>query len=151
MICSGCERSYPATETMCPRCRIALAPEESRPGALPPGDPAAPEQLAHLRGADLAFITVLAEKLDEAGIPHQVVADPQGRGRDIRYDLGVRAQDLERASAIDAAVLRAQLPDLPEGFEPFAEHEDACPACGAQIAPTDEACPSCELALITPE
>jgi hypothetical protein len=151
MICSSCERSYGETETLCPRCRMALVPEESAPAAPQPGGPPAPEGLAHLRGADLAFITVLAEKLEEAGIPHQIAADPQGRGRDIRYDLGVRLQDMERARLIDAEVLRAELPDLPEGFEPFAEHDDTCPACGAQLAATDEACPSCDLALITPE
>ena len=149
MICSGCERSYGETETMCPRCRIALVPEASAPAALQPGDPPPAEELAHLRGADLAFITLLAAKLEEAGIPHQVAADPQGRGRDIRYDLGVRARDLEQARGIDAAVLRSELPDLPEGFEPFAEHGDTCPACGAQVGPNDETCPSCDLALIT--
>jgi hypothetical protein len=60
------------------------------------------------------------------------------------------------ARRIDAEHLAAQVPDLPEGFDPGGFDApvtagDACPACGEPVDPADSECRGCGIAFGGPE
>ena len=109
----------------------------------------------------------LAERLTASGIPAALRPQPLGRGTrgtpspgdgtprvaarggygaNVRLDVLVAVDDLERARQIESRFVRDQVPDLPEGFDPDAQPDDRCPACQAPLDPPDiDACPDCGL------
>lgn len=111
--------------------------------ALVPG-----EELALLRSATLDWVHRLAERLELAGMPHQVTSADETRSRDGTWAVYVRPADLERARELDAEVLREVVPDIPEGFDPAALDTERCPACEEPVAEGASECAACGLALL---
>jgi hypothetical protein len=148
-ICPSCREEYVATVERCPACDVVLVAEGevvfAAPEALPPS-----AELVRLRVEHPSWIELLAESLAEAGIPSRVelVATdrPATRGAPAPCALFVRPADVERARAIDADLLRTQLPDLPEDVSSEWRDADACPACGAALQAEASECPGCGLA-----
>ncbi|MFQ5700144.1 MAG: hypothetical protein ACE5IL_17920, partial [Myxococcota bacterium] len=122
-------------------------------GELPPI-----AELQLLRTAGGAWAVGLSECLRGARIPHRVdslaTEDPRTAGA---FGVWVRAEDLEAARAIDLDHARAQVPDIPEGFDASvrdvdaqAGGDDVCPACGGGVAADADECGSCGLYLGQP-
>lgn len=148
-LCPRCREEYVATVERCPACDVPLvaaaevvfdAPEE-----LPPAT-----ELVRVRVEHPSWIETLAEHLAAEGIPSRVelVASdrPATRGAPAPCALFVRPADAERARAIDAELLRSQLPDLPENVSSEWSDAEACPACGAALEPEAVECAGCGLA-----
>lgn len=148
-LCPRCREEYVATVERCPACGVALvaAPDAvlEDPEALPPAS-----ELVRVRVEHPSWIETLAEELAAEGIPSRVelvAADrPATRGAPAPCALYVRPADAERARAVDAALLRSQLPDLPEHVSSEWSDAEACPACGAALEPEAAECAGCGLA-----
>ena len=52
------------------------------------------------------------------------------------------------AREVDAEVLREQMPDIPDGFDPGALDTDRCPACQEPVPEGANECGACGLALL---
>jgi hypothetical protein len=130
----------------CAACGAKLFSQADRgeSSALPPL-----ESLVLLRVAHVGWATALSEALQEAGIPHRFAAEAgAGGGDSSRFGVFVRAEDSAGALRVDADVLRVQLPDLPDDYDPSALREGECPACGARLGADESECAECGLALI---
>jgi hypothetical protein len=146
-VCPGCGEEYLHTVTACVDCGIELSAEgeaSAQPAELPPSS-----ELVRVRVESPAWITRLAESLADHGIPSRVegpaAPGPSAPRQGAPCSLFVRLQDAERAAAIDAELLRAQLPDLPEGAELGWSDTDTCPACGTAFEPEAAECSDCGL------
>ncbi|MCH2169294.1 hypothetical protein MK489_00805 [Myxococcota bacterium] len=150
-ICPRCGDEYLHRATQCTNCEIPLILEGEQVGAE--SVPQLPDvsELVCVRAAASSWILALAERMEEAGIPHRVEASGDtSRAREAPWGIFVRTEDAAAASAIDAEHMKIQMPDLPEGYDPRAtESEDgeACPACGEVLAGKSDECPSCGLFL----
>jgi predicted amidophosphoribosyltransferase len=147
-LCPRCGEEYLATVERCAACDVPLVAEgEGVFEAALELPPAA--ELVRLRVEHPTWIETLAERLAEAGIPSRVelfAGDrPATRGA-APCALFVRPEDAERAGAIDAELLRAQIPDLPEGVGSAWREAEACPACGSALDPDASECAGCGLA-----
>jgi hypothetical protein len=148
-LCPSCREEYVATVERCPACGVALVAAAEAvfgaPEALPPA-----AELVQVRVEHPSWIETLAEHLAAEGIPSRVelVASdrPATRGAPAPCALFVRPADAERARAIDAALLRSQLPDLPEDVSSEWSEAEACPACGAALEAEAAECGGCGLA-----
>lgn len=148
-VCPRCREEYVATVERCVSCDVALVAEGDSVfeavGELPPT-----AELVRLRVEHPTWLESLAERLGEAGIPSRVelLATERAatRGAPAPCALFVRREDAERARAIDAELLRAQLPDLPEDASPEWREAEACPACGTPIEAEASECRECGLA-----
>jgi hypothetical protein len=148
-LCPRCREEYVATVERCPACGVALVAAAEAvfeaPEALPPA-----AELVQVRVEHPSWIETLAEHLAAEGIPSRVelVAShrPATRGAPAPCALFVRPADAERARAIDAALLRSQLPDLPEDVSSEWSEAEACPACGAALEAEAAECGGCGLA-----
>jgi hypothetical protein len=149
--CPECGEDFLHTATVCSDCGVPL-----RLAAELAGSPAGAGQelageLVLLRAEGPAWIEALAERLRAADIPSRVeIIDPERfKARSgvsgTACGLFVRPADLARARAVDAAVQREQIPDLPE--EAGEGESEGCPACGAAVAPEASECPDCGLFL----
>jgi hypothetical protein len=144
--CHVCGEVPPEPRATCAACGAALFAQAdgAAPSALPPLD-----ALALVRVAHPGWATALSEALQAAGIQHRLAAETgAGRGDSLRFGVFVRPGDSAAAARLDAEVLREQLPDLPEGYDPAALPEGECPACGARIGGAEAECAECGLALI---
>jgi hypothetical protein len=106
------------------------------------------EELQLLRSAELDWTHLLAERLEEAEIPHQVKPVGERRATNSQWALYVRAADLERAMAVDREVMHEVMPDIPENFDPSATDTSQCPACGESVTEGATECAECGLALL---
>jgi len=106
------------------------------------------EELQLLRSAQLDWSHLLAERLQEAEIPHEVKPVGERRATDSQWAVYVRSADLERAREVDREVLREVMPDVPEDFDPSALDTSQCPACGEPVTEGLAECPECGLALL---
>lgn len=148
-LCPRCREEYVATVERCATCDVPLVAAAEvafeAAGDLPPA-----AQLVRVRVEHPSWIETLAEQLAEQGIPSRVelVASdrPATRGAPAPCALFVRPEDAERARAIDAELLRSQLPDLPEDVSSEWSEAEACPACGAALEPEAAECAGCGLA-----
>jgi hypothetical protein len=134
------------TRATCAACGAAIfaqAEPDDAPTALPPLD-----ALVLLRVAHAGWATALSEALETSGIAHRIAAETGGRTDLPRFGVFVRREDATGATAIDSEVLRGQLPDLPEGYDPTALREGECPACGTHVDASAAECPECGLALL---
>ena len=146
-VCPACRVEYVPSALECSDCRVALVD----PAALP--DPAeaglsAASDLTPIRVENGRWIQALAACLDEAGIAHRVeaAAAPPGRHSGPLFALFVRPEDEAPARAVDAEVLRRELPELAELRGADVERgEDACPACGSAVRADAPECPDCGL------
>lgn len=162
-VCPRCEAEYLATATECVECGVALVHPEQLAGSgvedLPPAS-----ELTCIRAASIAWTRALSDRLSEAGIAHRVEAirgdedddDDSVRSRpNFRLPCGVyvHPDDVAAAAEIDAAFMRSQIPDLPDGHEISGGGADAeaCPACGERVGPDARECPGCGLALAIEE
>jgi len=137
-------RETRATCAACGAVRFAQADDGAQPTELPPL-----ESLRLLRVAHAGWAGALSEALQDAGIAHRLAAETgAGRSDAPRFGVFVRAEDVPVATRLDAEVLRGQLPDLPEGYDPNALREGECPACGARLGGAEAECAECGLALI---
>lgn len=144
--CPECEFEHRESALVCPNCGLALFGQGESATAdegLPPL-----EALLLLRVAHVGWAQSLSERLQAAGVPHRIAAENAGSADALRFGVFIRGEDREAALAVDAEVLREQLPDLPEGFDPGALQEGGCPACGAAVGTDERECPECGLALI---
>jgi predicted amidophosphoribosyltransferase len=148
-VCPSCGEEYVATMERCAACDVTLVAAGEvvfeAPAELPPA-----AALAQLRVEHPTWIELLAERLAEAGIPSRVelltTDRPARRGAPAPCALFVRPEDLERARGIDAELLRAQLPDLPDGVDAGWSEAEACPACGTALDAEASECAGCGLA-----
>jgi hypothetical protein len=148
-LCPRCREEYVATVERCAACDVPLVAAASAvfeaPEALPPA-----AELVRVRVEHPSWIETLAEHLAAEGIPSRVelvAADrPATRGAPAPCALFVRPGDAERARAIDAELLRSQLPDLPEDVSSEWSEAEACPACGAPLEAEAVECAGCGLA-----
>jgi predicted amidophosphoribosyltransferase len=148
-LCPRCREEYVATVERCATCDVPLVAAAEvtfeAAGDLPPT-----AQLVRVRVEHPSWIETLAVRLAEQGIPSRVelVASdrPATRGAPAPCALFVRPEDAERARAIDAELLRSQLPDLPEDVSSEWSEAEACPACGAALEPEAAECAGCGLA-----
>jgi hypothetical protein len=76
----------------------------------------------------------------------QRMAARGGYGSGGRVQIFVADADLQRARSVESRLIREQVPDLPEGFDPDNLPADRCPACDAQLPEQAQVCPECELA-----
>lgn len=154
--CPQCRSEFVHQMTTCSDCGVALVAEEPAPESEDPsGVLRSAEGLQLLRAAELAWAQALAERLGAAGIGHRVeLLDPAGRARgegrarpgwQLRYGVFVRPEDVARAAAIDAALLRSQIPDLPEGAAGENAEGELCPACGSPVDADALECGECGL------
>lgn len=158
-VCPRCEAEYLATAIECVECGVALVhPEQLASAAVQDLPPAS--ELTCIRAASIAWTRALSERLSDAGIAHRVEAirgdadddDDAVRNRpNYRLPCGVyvRPEDVAAAAQIDAAFMRSQIPDLPDGHEISGGSQDAeaCPACGERVGLGARECPGCGLAL----
>jgi hypothetical protein len=154
-VCPLCGDEYLATVERCPECGVALveAGTQAERGAAPGLPPSA--DLVRLRVENPVWIAALAERLAAEGVPSRVeLVDPAATPRNRLGSpcaLFVRAEDVARARAVDAELLRDQLPDLPEGASSGWSEAEGCPACGAAVGPDAAECPECGLAFVEAE
>lgn len=146
--CPSCREEYVATATRCVECDVALVAVEELPRDAPSELPPS-EQLVRIRVENPVWIETLAAGLAEEGIPSRVeLLDseaPVARRHGAPCALYVRPEDAERARRIDDALLREQLPDLPEGADTGWQEAEGCPACGAEVDTGAAECPDCGL------
>ena len=152
--CPRCREEYVATALTCVDCGVALVAEGDLDEA-PATELPASDALVQVRVENPVWIRALAERLAEEGIPSRVElleSDARtARRHGAPCALRVRPEDAERARQVDAALLRAQLPDLPEDASPEWREAEGCPACGTPLAPEAVECPECGLAFGAPE
>ncbi len=148
-VCPRCRDEYLATVERCPDCDVALVPAgevppEDEEDGLPPVD-----QLERIRVENPVWIDTLAARLAEQGIASRVALldceAPVARRHGAPCALYVRPEDAEAARRIDEALLRQQLPDLPEGTDTGWHEAESCPACGTALDPEATECPDCGL------
>jgi hypothetical protein len=106
------------------------------------------EELQLLRSAELSWTHLLAERLQEAEIPHEVKPVGERRATDSQWAVYVREVDLERAREVDREVLQEVMPDVPEDFDPSTHDTSQCPACGEPVGEGASECAGCGLALL---
>jgi hypothetical protein len=147
-MCPSCREEYLATVERCVHCGVALVAA----GELPPEeqtDLPAPEELVRVRVENPVWIESLADRLAQEGIASRVeLLDsdaPVARRHGAPCALYVQSGDAERARQIDEELLRAQLPDLPEGADTGWSEAEGCPACGAAVGADATECPDCGL------
>ncbi|MEN8183049.1 MAG: hypothetical protein ABFS46_11000 [Myxococcota bacterium] len=146
-VCPSCREEYLATVGRCAECEVDLvSPSELPPkGELPPV-----EQLQRVRVENPVWIQTLASQLAQAGIASRIelLSDeaPAARRHGAPCALYVRPEDAGRAREIDEDLLRAQLPDLPEGASGGWSEAEGCPACGTAVEAEAAECPECGLA-----
>jgi hypothetical protein len=153
-VCPVCGGEYLAGVERCAGCGVPLVeasalPEEGPPPGLPPS-----ADLVRLRVENPVWIDALARRLAAEGIPSRVElvgAESQARRLGSPCALFVRPEDAERARAVDAELLRSQLPDLPEGASTEWREAEGCPACGAAVGADASECPDCGLAFVDAE
>ena len=153
-LCPSCGDEFVHSATRCGSCDVDLV------GADTPLDPVrdqlpASDELVPLRAENAAWVDSLGARLAREEIPCRVeVLDGAGgrgpRGSDHSLVLLVRRQDLERAREIDHALLRSQLPDMPEDVDTSVSETEHCPACGSSIAEDATECPDCGLGFDAP-
>lgn len=144
--CPACGDVPNETRATCAACGAAIfaqAETDGAPTVLPELD-----ALVLVRVAHGSWATALSEGLERSGIAHRIAAETGGRTELPRFGVFVRPEDATGASAVDSEVLRGQLPDLPDGYDPTALREGECPACGTQVGSADAECPECGLALL---
>ncbi len=144
--CPECEFEHRESALVCPNCGTVLFGQgetAAEDDGLPPL-----EDLLLLRVAHVGWAQSLSAMLQAGGVPHRIAAENAGSGDHLRFGVFVRAEDREAALRADAHVLREQLPDLPDGFDPGAVQEGGCPACGAPVGTDERECSECGLALI---
>lgn len=156
VFCPACRAEYLWTATTCVECDVALVAENALDEAavddLPPV-----AQLVCIRAAAVGWCQALSERLVEAGISHriEVTADDEEDGSvrrpgaNLPYGVYVRPEDVEAATAVDAAYMRSQIPDLPETGGGAEVDAQSCPACGEAVTADTEECPECGLALLS--
>ena len=147
--CPSCREEFLATATWCGACDVALVHETELP--RDEGEVlSAADELAPIRVEFPHWIEKLAERLAREGIPSRVelVKDdtPRPRGAAAPCVLLVRPEDAERARAIDAELLREQIPDAPDDTSTDWVESDDCPACGVAVPTEAPECPECGLA-----
>jgi len=113
-----------------------------------PAPPAPDADFELLRSATLDWVHALAGRLEAAEIDCQVVSLGDARSRDAPWAVYVHRDDLVRARAVDAEVLREVVPDIPEDFDPASLDTERCPACEEPVAEGAPECASCGLALL---
>ncbi len=146
-VCPECRVEYVPTALECSDCRVPLVDPAALPEAAEAGLPAASE-LTPIRVENGRWIQALATRLAEDGIAHRVeaAAAAPGRHSDPLFALFVRPEDEAPARAVDAEVLRREIPELAELRGADAERsEDACPACGSAVRADAAECPDCGL------
>lgn len=147
-ICPECRVEYVHTAVECSDCHVPLVAADALPEAA--DDRLADlEQLTPIRVESGSWISRLAVRLREEGIAHRVDPAPARRGAHSGplFALFVRSEDAEAARAVDAEVLRSELPELPDlpGTPSAPASDEACPACGCQAPPDVSECPDCGL------
>ncbi len=153
--CPECGEEYVRAATECVECRVPLVSGASA-GVAPAGELPPIAQLVCLRAASLAFARGLSEHLARAGISHRIeAAHEEGEGVALRrpganlpYGVYVRSADVEAAVEVDREYMSRAIPDLPAGAGEEATGEEACPACGAALAPDAAECSDCGLTLV---
>lgn len=106
------------------------------------------EELALLRSANLDWVQLLVERLEQAEISCHVASVGEKCVRNGTWAVYVRPADVPRALEVDAAVLREVVPDVPEDFDPAALDTGRCPACEEPVLEGASECASCGLALL---
>jgi hypothetical protein len=151
--CPACRSEYTLVATRCIDCDVDLVDADALPAeedlqAFPPAS-----ELECVRVAPIAWIRALSGALQQGGVAHRVdpvsVEDaPEGQRADAFGDvqlfgLYVKSEHAPPARELDGSIA-AQL--LPEEAPALAEgEEEACPACGAALAPEAIECPDCGL------
>jgi hypothetical protein len=152
--CPECGEEYVSTAMQCVECGVPLVAGEAT--GIAPADELPPiAQLVCLRAATLAFARGLSEQLAQAGISHRIeAAHDEGEevalrrpGANMPYGVYVRSADVEAAVEVDREYMRQAIPDLPVGGQETTGSE-ACPACGAPLAPDASECSDCGLTLV---
>jgi len=101
------------------------------------------------------WVRSLLDALAEANIPFVLVADGGTRHVDwLQGSSGTKAsvavyvpsESADKARSVQARVIGSELPDVPEGYDPFATSGDRCPACDASLTAGPQ-CPGCGLYL----
>jgi hypothetical protein len=100
-----------------------------------------------LRSATFDWTNTLAGRLEQEGVPHQVVA-VGARTSDGLWAVYVPPEELELAREIDREVMHELFPDLPEDYDPAALDTSRCPACQEPVPEGAASCPECGLALL---
>jgi hypothetical protein len=133
---------------------VALV-SEGELGEEPVAELPASDALVQVRVENPVWIRALAERLAQEGIPSRVELLDSDSSTARRHGapciLRVRPEDAERARQLDAALLRAQLPDLPEDASTEWREAEGCPACGTALDPEAAECPECGLSFGEPE
>lgn len=114
--------------------------------------PESERELLLLRSATFDWVNALAAKLEEEGVPHQVVAIGERRAADGLWGVFVPKQELELAKEIDREVMLELFPDLPDDYQGVtAADAGRCPACQEPVTEGAATCASCGLALLEGE
>lgn len=158
--CPECGEEYVHAASVCVHCDVELVLDGERPpaGSAPTSERELPpvSELVCVRAASVGWALSLSEERLAVGIPHRIQAatsaeeegSRQRPGANLPYGVYVLAEDAEAASSIDRAHTGRQIPDAPTDPGRTELRDDECPACGATVAASAEACPDCGLALL---
>lgn len=150
-VCPECGEEYVHSMVTCVDCEVELVHSDAL-GDEPASELPPVAELTSIRVASAGWAVALSELLVEAGIPHRVELVSADGGASGPYGVYVRAENVERARAIDAELIDREIPDLPEGWEAAATAGgEGCPACGSEVGADAVECPDCGLALGAPE
>jgi len=154
-ICPVCRSEYTLVATRCIDCDAdlvaadALPPEEEKEReAFPPAS-----ELDCVRVAPIEWIRALSGALEQGGVAHRVEPTaaedaPEGQRPDVFGDaqlfgLYVQSEQAALARELDGSIAARLLPEEAPALAPG--EEEACPACGAALAPDAIECPDCGL------
>lgn len=153
-ICTSCNAQFEDIYEECLHCGRRLT-EQTEPTLPTPLEPPSLDEMHLLTRRAAIYVDDLLEALREEGIRFTVIGDLGDRvhtrtgvrhGREPAIEVWVDAAHRERAEAIQTELLRRELPDLPEGYQPSESREGRCPACSAVLIGEPIECPDCGLA-----
>lgn len=158
LFCPSCRSEFLASATRCVECDVALV-SESALGAAAAEELPAVGALVCIRAASMGWAQGLSQRLAAAGISHRIEVahddeeDGSVRrpGHNLPYGVYVLPADVDAATAVDAAFTEYQIPDHPGAGASLEVSEDACPACGTEVAADVAECPECGIVLLMEE
>ena len=146
----NCDAQFDDSTARCGHCQRRL--QVSRQISVHSANPDA----VRLTQRQPIFARPLLEALAAAGIPfetaaegraHEVDIDSGSSGHMARVEIYVPSEHLGHARTVEAQLLAETLPDLPDGYDPTAMPEGACPACGHALGPQEAECAECGLVI----